>query len=98
MRRAARRMTERGRAFWSKTRTRWKGKHIRFPALSYESNYTVCFYDKRAMEDLKGDADYVPETWQDLIGLLQAAKEDGYLSPLGLVLRDRVVREFLWAG
>ena len=61
-----------------------EGKAYTIPALSYESNYTVCFYDKRAMEDLKGDADYVPETWQDLIGLLQAAKEDGYLSPLGL--------------
>ena len=61
-----------------------EGKAYTIPALSYESNYTVCFYDKRAMNALMGDPDYAPETWEDLLELLEKAKNDGYKSPLGL--------------
>lgn len=61
-----------------------EGKAYTIPALSYESNYTVCFYDKRAMNALMGDPDYAPETWKDLLDLLEKAKNDGYKSPLGL--------------
>lgn len=61
-----------------------EGKAYTIPALSYESNYTVCFYDKRAMNALMGDPDYAPETWKDLLDLLEEAKNDGYKSPLGL--------------
>ncbi len=61
-----------------------EGKAYTIPALSYESNYTVCFYDKRAMKALMGDPDYAPKTWKDLLDLLEKAKKDGYKSPLGL--------------
>ena len=61
-----------------------EGKAYTIPALSYESNYTVCFYDKRAMNALMDDPDYAPETWKDLLDLLEKAKNDGYKSPLGL--------------
>lgn len=61
-----------------------EGKAYTIPALSYESNYTVCFYDKRAMNALMDDPDYAPETWKDLLDLLEKAKIDGYKSPLGL--------------
>ena len=61
-----------------------EGKAYTIPALSYESNYTVCFYDKRAMNALMDDPDYAPETWKDLLDLLEKAKNGGYKSPLGL--------------
>ncbi|MBS6464421.1 MAG: extracellular solute-binding protein [Firmicutes bacterium] len=65
-----------------------EGKANTIPALSYESNYTVCFYDKRAMNDLMKDPDYAPETWEELLALLEKAKSDGYASPLGLSFNE----------
>ena len=75
-----------------------EGKAYTIPALSYESNYTVCFYDKRAMNALMGNPDYAPETWEDLLELLKRRKTTDINLRSVSVSRLPVVRASSWAG
>lgn len=65
------------------------------PALSYESNYLMVFYSKDLFEDNGWEP---PETWQELLDLLAAAREAGYVNPLGLNYDETGVENFYFGS
>ena len=60
-------------------RTEENGQTI--PSLSYQSNSLLVFYNKKVFSE---NGWSVPSSWEELIGLLQDAKEKGYDYPLAV--------------
>ena len=65
------------------------------PALSYESNYLMVFYSKDLFEDNGWEP---PQTWEELLGLLAAARKAGYVNPLGLNYDETGVENFYFGS